>query len=107
MRLRSPWNSRRVAAEPEEPEPERASGVFVETYFDIERALASLAPENRLVVWLHDVEGYTHKEIGRLLGRTASYSKSKLARSYELLLEKGGGTGNDAADSRIRPARSS
>jgi hypothetical protein len=35
-----------------------------------------------MVIWLHDVEGYTHKEIGELTGQTASYSKSQLARGY-------------------------
>jgi RNA polymerase sigma-70 factor (ECF subfamily) len=39
------------------------------------------------VVWLHDVEGYTHAEIGRLLGRTASFSKSQLARAHARLRE--------------------
>ncbi|REJ76597.1 MAG: RNA polymerase sigma factor [Acidobacteria bacterium] len=49
---------------------------------DLERALGGLPPLTRTVVWLHDVEGYTHREIGRLLGRTTSFSKSQLARAY-------------------------
>jgi RNA polymerase sigma-70 factor (ECF subfamily) len=36
-------------------------------------------------VWLHDVEGYTHGEIGALFGATASFSKSQLARAHERL----------------------
>ena len=31
---------------------------------DLERALASLPPGARTVVILHDIEGYTHREIG-------------------------------------------
>lgn len=54
---------------------------------DVERALATLPALTRTVVWLHDVEGYTHAEIGRLLGRTASFSKSQLARAHVRLRE--------------------
>jgi RNA polymerase sigma-70 factor (ECF subfamily) len=54
---------------------------------DVERALATLPALTRSVVWLHDVEGYTHAEIGRLLGRTASFSKSQLARAHVRLRE--------------------
>jgi RNA polymerase sigma-70 factor (ECF subfamily) len=54
---------------------------------DLERALARLGDTARAVVWLHDVEGYTHAEIGRLLGGTASFSKSQLARAHVRLRE--------------------
>jgi RNA polymerase sigma-70 factor (ECF subfamily) len=62
---------------------------------DLERALAQLGDTARVVVWLHDVEGYTHAEIGALLGGTASLSKSQLARAHlrlRELLEPGGVT---------------
>jgi RNA polymerase sigma factor (sigma-70 family) len=54
---------------------------------ELERALARLGDTPRLVVWLHDVEGFTHAEIGRLLGRTPSFSKSQLARAHQRLRE--------------------
>jgi RNA polymerase sigma-70 factor (ECF subfamily) len=54
---------------------------------DVERALSMLAPLARSVVWLHDVEGYTHIEIARLMGRTTSFSKSQLARAHARLRE--------------------
>jgi len=53
--------------------------------FDIERALASLSPTARAVVWLYEVEGYTHEEIARSFGRSASFSKSQLARAHRRL----------------------
>lgn len=53
---------------------------------DIERMLARLQPATRMVVWLHDVEGYRHREIGDLMGKTPSYSKPQLSRGYEFLL---------------------
>jgi len=49
---------------------------------DLEAAFGQLSPTSRVVVWLHDVEGYTHEEIAALLGRTASFSKSQLSRAY-------------------------
>ncbi len=49
---------------------------------DLEAAFAQLSPTSRAVVWLHDVEGYTHDEIAALLGKTASFSKSQLSRAY-------------------------
>jgi len=48
---------------------------------DLESALASLDAEDRAVVWLHDVEGYGHKEIGELFGMTESFSKTRLSRA--------------------------
>ena len=48
---------------------------------DLEAALASLSPEDRAVVWLHDVEGYGHQEIAELFGMTESFSKSRLSRA--------------------------
>jgi RNA polymerase sigma factor (sigma-70 family) len=48
-------------------------------------ALARLTPTARTVVWLYDVEGYSHQEIAALMGKTVSFSKSRLARAHEQL----------------------
>jgi RNA polymerase sigma-70 factor (ECF subfamily) len=48
---------------------------------DLEQALRQLTDEDRMVVWLHDVEGYKHQEIARLVGKTESYSKTRLNRA--------------------------
>lgn len=45
---------------------------------DLERALALLPPGFRTVLVLHDVEGFTHQEIGDRLGITDGTSKSQL-----------------------------
>jgi RNA polymerase sigma-70 factor (ECF subfamily) len=58
----------------EDPPPDKG--------MDVERALDSLSPEARAVVWMHDVEGYTHVEIARLMNASPSFSKSQLARAY-------------------------
>ena len=45
---------------------------------DLERALALLPPGFRTVLVLHDVEGFTHLEIGERLGISDGTSKSQL-----------------------------
>lgn len=54
---------------------------------DLERAIAGLPPGARKVFVLHDVEGYTHDEIGELLGVTAGGCKAQLHRARLLLRE--------------------
>jgi RNA polymerase sigma-70 factor (ECF subfamily) len=49
---------------------------------DLEAALQTLPDTARSVVWLHDVEGYTHEEIAEMMGKTPSFSKSQLARAH-------------------------
>jgi len=85
MHLRSSWISRRVDIEvPDIPCP-RSGGEQADRQIALEAALAKISTTARAVVWLHDVEGYTHKEIARLMGRTTSFSKSQLARAHERL----------------------
>ncbi|MCZ6889042.1 MAG: RNA polymerase sigma factor [Gammaproteobacteria bacterium] len=87
MRLRSPWHKRREhrdgVGEYERPRPDDD----LHRAIDIEQALDRLPAETRAVIWMHDIEGYTHREIGAAFGRTASFSKSQLARGYEKLTE--------------------
>jgi len=54
---------------------------------DLEAALGRLPAITRAVLWLHDVEGYTHEEIGEAMGKTASFSKSQLSRAHKRLRE--------------------
>ncbi len=52
---------------------------------DLEAALERLSETSRAVVWLHDVEGYTHEEIAEMMGKTPSFSKSQLSRAHARL----------------------
>ena len=52
---------------------------------DLDAALQNLPDVSRTIVWLHDVEGFTHKEIAKLMGRSESFSKSQLSRAYQRL----------------------
>lgn len=47
--------------------------------------LMRLPPRARAVVVLHEVEGYTHREMAELFGQSESYSKSILARALKRL----------------------
>lgn len=47
----------------------------------IEKAMTQLSPGARMVFVLHDVEGYTHDEIGKELGITSGGSKSQLFKA--------------------------
>lgn len=91
MKLRSPWHAKRIAGEDFDTMEESTADTSTSmernaVHNDLANALASLPVETRAVIWLHDVEGYTHREIGDLMGRTTSFSKSQLARGYEKLL---------------------
>jgi RNA polymerase sigma-70 factor, ECF subfamily len=48
---------------------------------DLESAIGSLAPGYRAVLVLHDIEGFTHEEIGERLGITAGTSKGQLFKA--------------------------
>jgi len=92
MYLRSPWHRARLQLETGWQEDAALaafhlasqSGSVAES-LDVERALASLSPTARAVVWLFEVEGYSHNEIGRAFGRSASFSKSQVARAHQRL----------------------
>jgi RNA polymerase sigma factor (sigma-70 family) len=47
--------------------------------------LMRLPPRARAVLVLHELEGYTHKELSELFGQSESYSKSILARALKKL----------------------
>jgi RNA polymerase sigma-70 factor (ECF subfamily) len=52
---------------------------------DFEAAIGALPEGARRVFVLHDVEGYKHEEITRLLGISIGTSKSQLHRARMLL----------------------
>lgn len=89
MYLRSPWHR---SLEWLDADPGRLEGLAAESPSaarcaepGLDRALMRLPAITRAVVWLHDVEGYTHAEIGTALGRTPSFSKTTLSRAHARL----------------------
>ena len=91
MYLRTAWQRRatlfRDLVNDDQGEWEIADGLAHDpgTGMDLERALARLPDVARVVVLLHDVEGYTHAEIGKLMGMSTSFSKSQLSRAHRRL----------------------
>lgn len=57
----------------------------------LERAMARLPEGMRRVLVLHDIEEYTHEEIGEVLGVTAGTSKSQLFKARARMREILGG----------------
>jgi RNA polymerase sigma-70 factor, ECF subfamily len=55
------------------------------TVIDLERALTELSDAQRTVVVLHDIEGFTHEEIGQQLGMATGTSKATLSRARQSL----------------------
>ncbi|MEX1994971.1 MAG: sigma-70 family RNA polymerase sigma factor [Steroidobacteraceae bacterium] len=89
MYLRSPWH-RSLEWLDKDPGgvdrlPAIDRGPLTDADPGLERALMTLPAVSRAIVWLHDVEGYTHAEIGTALGRTPSFSKSQLSRAHARL----------------------
>jgi RNA polymerase sigma-70 factor (ECF subfamily) len=54
---------------------------------NLERAIQQLTPCHRLVFVLHDVQGYKHKEIAKILSWSIGNSKAQLHRSRRKLRE--------------------
>jgi RNA polymerase sigma-70 factor (ECF subfamily) len=51
----------------------------------VRRAIDALPARYRAVVVMHDVEGYTHEEIGSALGISVAASKTRLSRAHKQL----------------------
>lgn len=59
-----------------------------ESKIDLERAIAILPDDNRLVLVLHDIEGYTHEEISARLDIPNGTTKSRLFKARRLIRER-------------------
>lgn len=75
--LEESWRPRTAAS----PEP-------VELRLDLRRAVNALPPGMRRVLWLHDVEGWTHADIGARLGVSEGTSKSQLFKARARLRDR-------------------
>jgi RNA polymerase sigma-70 factor, ECF subfamily len=87
LRRRGRWRERFLAQDATElgvASPAFAPG----SDLDLERAIAGLSPQARLVFLLHDVEGYKHAEIAELTGLAVGTSKAHLHRARRLLREE-------------------
>jgi RNA polymerase sigma-70 factor (ECF subfamily) len=60
--------------------------------------LQRLSPLARTVIWLHEVEGWSHAELAERFGHSPSWSKSLVSRALSRLREEL--EGNDTHDAR-------
>jgi RNA polymerase sigma-70 factor (ECF subfamily) len=79
--------SARVAIVDEPEVFERPTAGPTEIRLDLERAIAALPAGARMVLVLHDIEGYKHAEIGAMLGIAIGTAKAQLHRARRLLRE--------------------
>ena len=89
MYLRSPWRRARLCWEAAGggrggcgPATPRLAAPSRSTWSARSRRLPPVA---RAVVWMYEVEGYSHQEIAHEFGRSVSFSKSQLARAHARL----------------------
>jgi RNA polymerase sigma-70 factor, ECF subfamily len=54
---------------------------------NLERAIEQLSPHHKLVVELHDIQGYKHKEIAKIMDWSIGNSKAQLHRARRRLRE--------------------
>lgn len=78
---------RRDALAAERWAPSSTAPEPVELRIDLQRALAALPDGMRQVLWLHDVEGWKHRQIAGALGVSEGTSKSQLFKARAKLRE--------------------
>ena len=64
------------------PEQEMLSGTFSE---DLQKAMNSLSPEQRLLVTLADIEGVPYKDIAEMMDKPVGTIRSRLHRTHKLI----------------------
>lgn len=83
---RERWREKPEAHDPSADAPAPSGDLHLS--MDLEAAVAALPPGYRAVLILHDVEGYTHDEIGEKLGIQPGTSKSQLFHARRALRER-------------------
>ncbi|MEW6990078.1 RNA polymerase sigma factor [Colwelliaceae bacterium 6441] len=58
---------------------------WLATCKDLNKLLSNLSDTSRIVLVLHEIEGFNHKEIANVFNKTESFSKVTLSRAYKAL----------------------
>lgn len=56
-----------------------------DTIKDLDKLTSKLSDSARAVLFLHELEGFSHKEIAALFGKSESFSKQSLSRAFNQL----------------------
>ena len=81
-----------------------AAGALPERQAEAWQLLRRLPPRARAVLVLHELEGYTHRELAELFGHSESYSKSILARAIHRLSAAVAASEDDTTHERRHPS---
>lgn len=65
--------------------PDLLSSQWMDVCRDLDTLTSKLSSTTRAVLFLHEVEGYNHAEIGRMFKKSESFSKVTLNRAYKAL----------------------
>lgn len=88
MAYRTRGRRERLVAPVEDPEVfDRGAMPSAGEHLDLENALTRLPQGARQVFVLHDMEGFGHAEVGKLLGIAEGTSKAQLFRARRMLRE--------------------
>jgi RNA polymerase sigma-70 factor (ECF subfamily) len=88
MRRDRKWNQRMLGSDVlEDVEAVRGKSDGAPRRLDLERAIATLPVQARMVFVLHDVEGYPHDEIASQMNIATGTSRAQLHRARRLLRE--------------------
>ena len=85
LRTQGRWHDRLVEGEDAFAQVPAAPGRSSLSAVDLERAIADLPPQARLIFVLYDVEGYRHREIASMTGLAEGTSKAHLHQARKLL----------------------
>jgi RNA polymerase sigma-70 factor (ECF subfamily) len=85
LRDHARWRDRHDAASDPDASPDSAFATGAGADIDLERAIATLPTQARIVFILHDVEGHKHREIADLTGLAVGTCKAHLHRARRLL----------------------
>ena len=58
---------------------------WLDAVIDIDKLIQQLSPNYRAIFLLHEIEGYSHKEIAQFFEKSESFSKVTLSRAYASL----------------------
>jgi RNA polymerase sigma-70 factor, ECF subfamily len=71
-----------IADKAPNPEEQMLSGAFSE---DLQRALNTLSPEQKMLITLADIEGMPYKDIAEMLDKPVGTIRSRLHRTHKLI----------------------
>jgi RNA polymerase sigma-70 factor (ECF subfamily) len=58
---------------------------WLDSSIDLHRLIEQLSNQQRTVLWLYEVEGYSHSEVAVMFNKSVSFSKVTLLRAYRSL----------------------